>query len=171
VFAPLIDGRSRCWERRVRERADRDCDQTWLFFQVVVDRRTTGRAKVVRDLVARVSGTNVLRGVALDDNALRREASLFSEDTAGPALACETVAHGDADRFAGGNERKLAATARGCSTIHKRVHMASSFALKRHLATASTHPIRSVPVTCAHREVCCPSSWASPMRIPSGPRM
>jgi hypothetical protein len=28
-----------------------------------------------------------------------------------------------------------------------------------------------VPITCAHREVCCPSSWASPMRIPSGPRM
>ena len=23
----------------------------------------------------------------------------------------------------------------------------------------------------AHREVCCPSSWASPMRIPSGPWM
>lgn len=127
MFALLIDGHSRCWERRVRERADRDCDQTCLFFQVVVDRRTTGRAKVVRDLVARVSGTNVLRGVALDDNGLRREASLFSEDTASPALACETVAHGDADRFAGGDERKLAATARGCSTIHERVHIASSF--------------------------------------------
>ena len=32
-------------------------------------------------------------------------------------------------------------------------------------------PIRSVPVAGTHREVCCPSSWASPMRIPSGPRM
>ena len=125
MFALLIDGHSRCWERRVRERADRNCDQTWLFFQVVVDRRSTGRAKAVRDLVARVSGTNVLRGVALDGNGLRREASLFSEDAAGPALACETVAHGDADWFTRGKEPKLAATARGCSIIHERVHMAS----------------------------------------------
>ena len=128
MFALLKDGHSRCWERRVRERADRDCDQTWLFFQAVVDRRSTGRAKVVRDLVARVSRTNVLGGVALDDNGLRRKASLFSEDAAGPALACQTVAHGDADRFTRGNEPKLAATARGCSTIHERVHMASSAA-------------------------------------------
>src|SRR6185369_16932797 len=27
---------------------------------------------------------------------------------------------------------------------------------------------KSVLFYCPHREVCCPSSWASPMRIPSG---
>jgi hypothetical protein len=30
---------------------------------------------------------------------------------------------------------------------------------------------RTLPVPCAHREPWCRSSWASPMRIPSGPRM
>ena len=128
VLALLIDGHSRCWERWVRERADRDCDQVGLFFQVVVDSRTTDRAKVVRDLVARVSSTDVLREVALDNNGLRREASLFSEDAAGPALAREAVAHGDADRVTGGNEPKLAAAARGASTIHEHVHDISSTA-------------------------------------------
>ena len=83
---------------------------------------------MVRDLVARVSGTNVLRGAALDDHGLRREASLFSEDTTGPALACEAVTHRDADRFTGGNERKLAAAAGGCPTIHGHVHAVSSAA-------------------------------------------
>ena len=122
VFAFLIHRHSRCWERRVGERTNRDCDLAWPFFQVIVDRRTTGRAEVVRDLVAGVSGAYVLCGAALDDHGLRREASLFSEDTAGPALACEAVANRDADRFAGSNERKLAATAGGCPTIHGHVH-------------------------------------------------
>ena len=128
VFALLIHRHFGCRERRVRERTNRDCDQVWQLFQVVVDRRTTSRAEVVRDLVARVSGTNVLRGAALDDHGLRREASLFSEDITGPALACEAVAHRDADRFTGGNERKLAAAAGGCPTIHGHVHAVSSAA-------------------------------------------
>jgi hypothetical protein len=46
-----------------------------------------------------------------------------------------------------------------------------SDALKRQPATASTHPYQVCTCHMAHREVCCPSSWASPMRIPSGPRM
>ena len=36
---------------------------------------------------------------------------------------------------------------------------------------ARPRPRPEEAVTSAHREVCCPSSWASPMRIPSGPRM
>src|SRR5260370_41586897 len=107
VLALLIDGHSRCWERWVRERADRDCDQVGLFFQVVVDSRTTDRAKVVRDLVARASSTDVMREVALDNNGLRREASLFSEDAAGPALACEAVPHGVPDPVTCGHHPNL----------------------------------------------------------------
>jgi len=33
------------------------------------------------------------------------------------------------------------------------------------------HRAASYDVVTTHQEVCCPSSWASPMRIPSGPRM
>src|SRR5258708_19666805 len=73
VFALLIHRHFGCRERRVRERTNRDCDQVWLFFQVVVDRRTTGRAEMVRDLVATVTGANVLPEPPLTHHAYARE--------------------------------------------------------------------------------------------------
>src|SRR5438034_9718271 len=65
VFALLIHSHFGRRARRVRERTNRDCDHVCLFCQTVVDRRTTGGAEMVRVLLARASGTNVLREAAL----------------------------------------------------------------------------------------------------------
>ena len=111
VLSRFVDGDTRSREAGIGKGANRDAVEILHPLKLVVDGRTALRAEVKLDSRSLVADPDKLSGGAGDSHMFAKKPGLLAKDAAGPALASQAMADGDAYRLTGNLRGKLTTAA------------------------------------------------------------
>lgn len=121
MFAVFIDRDAGSRESWIGEGADGDAYERSHTFQFVIKSGAALRAEVEGAAPALVADADIFRRGPRDDHVLAGKPGLLPEHAAGPPLARQTMADGDAYRFAGDLGCELAAATGGSAGGHAKL--------------------------------------------------